>query len=1442
MFALRISITGLVAFLIWFISAPVHGMLDEPSGMGVPHDVTGVPPVTGGPLVQESGVPQRTGGDSAREAMSYLSLAGQGRAGSQVADERVNWSLGRYEETSIDLQVRVKGGHVTHQRRLSAGHEWQFNPAWQPLDLGHRSDHEEGDAPDVIRRGDLNYERVDSSDTYIYDQRRRITKKENGYLWRDRRGNEIHYDEDGHIRAYSNSNDVKVNFELDDDRKISRILDHHGSAVMNFAYDSEGRLIEVTDRVGRSVKYVWSEVEDHEGDLLEVEDILGGGWEYEYRRYYDHGKPIRLVIARKGPNAGLDLNLTYEGGEDPSATLSGSGQVCVRRSATNWRWDDDLEGWNMDVECEAFRPVGSGAPVLAQMYNKSFEYYYDEGFEEYRIVERNSVGGLDIRDYSMDGRLTNHQRGMEQRVETLSTSYQQGQVRVREDSEGNQTITEIDQWDNPIRIEHPDGAVERYEWHSRYRVPTRYTSADGTVTEYEYDSRGNRIRHIEAVGTAQERVTEHSYDSHGNRISTRRHGADGSGTIETSFEYDNFGNLTAQIDGEGHRVEFHDHDVLGNPGKVIDARGNAWVYAYDAVGNLESVESPKGRVVEYDYGEGGVLLSVKDPTGGKVSFDYNAQGRVTAVNNARGERTRFNYDAADRMTEIIDPLGNVTSFGYTMAGQRNSVTTPDGETTKYRYDGSGGLLSGIESAGYSESYSYDRRLRRAGIARKGEDAAERQTEYARDISGRVQEKSDPMQRSHEFEYDALGRRIGLIDPAGQRTDLRYDPHGNLREIINPRQIPVRRYEYDQNRRLVQELMPDGEAIEYHYDPNGNLTRITHPEGNTLVYRYDADNFLAEVYYFDHVSEIEEESNATRHITFDYDKAGRLAGYADQYSSAQYEYDEVGRLTGSEVDYGDFKLSYSYTYYDNGRVETFTNPDGTTYQYAWTPGGKLREIVIPGEGVYRINEYDGPAPTDITLPGGTRKEIAYDGYGQMRELKAEDPAGDALLSWSYEHDVVGNITERSRDSEATHYGYDLLDRLTDIDGPTESNEYVYDPVGNRLSESKFKSEEGTPHDWEYDDRDRLIRRGHIEYEYDANGNRVVKRDTQSGSETRYQYDANNRLVRVEEGGSTMAKYTYDPFGQRVSKEVGNEKTYFLYSPEGLIAESDGGGDVHTSYGWEPRGLWGTNPLFIKQYSQYGYYLNDHLGAPWMVVSSSGRVLWEGEYDAFGAVKVMREDFVNNLRLPGQYADWETGLLYNFNRYYDSGEGRYLRTDSIGLLGGINGSIYVSNRPLVFSDKLGLVGNFVGDDWVRDRYRNTGDVEDNTAICGYYDGVHEMHGCEYHGGAGEVCRGERTLVNIWSSLCRIDNRQKNCIRSCLVEEDINARWNRPECRTHPGKDSNDCEDDFLGDCVRRGCIDEYHNECFSGCGVGFSESTRCYGGNLPGGWALMENDGI
>jgi len=96
----------------------------------------------------------------------------------------------------------------------------------------------------------------------------------------------------------------------------------------------------------------------------------------------------------------------------------------------------------------------------------------------------------------------------------------------------------------------------------------------------------------------------------------------------------------------------------------------------------------------------------------------------------------------------------------------------------------------------------------------------------------------------------------------------------------------------------------------------------------------------------------------------------------------------------------------------------------------------------------------------------------------------------------------------------------------------------------------------------------------------------------------------------------------------------------------------------------------------------------------VADATGTTVWRwDQVEPFG-VNVPDENpsslgaFEFPLRFPGQYADKETGLHYNYFRDYDPVVGRYVESDPIGLQGGLNTYLYVSANPISLRDETGL----------------------------------------------------------------------------------------------------------------------------------------------------------
>ena len=247
-----------------------------------------------------------------------------------------------------------------------------------------------------------------------------------------------------------------------------------------------------------------------------------------------------------------------------------------------------------------------------------------------------------------------------------------------------------------------------------------------------------------------------------------------------------------------------------------------------------------------------------------------------------------------------------------------------------------------------------------------------------------------------------------------------------------------------------------------------------------------------------------------------------------------------------------------------------------------------------------------------------------------------------------------------------------------------------------------------------------------------GARNLTQKTEVGKVTQYSYDTQNRLIEVNNisnpqaslQSKLIARYGYDPLDRRIWKEqyksadgqalAQPQRTYYLYADEGLIAEStqaitltaDGSvsagaaPQITTQYGPRPGSEFTTGVLFVKtnnsnNQQSFAYLHHDHLQTPLQATDKAGNEVWAANYNAFGKAAITtpaataNNPTINlNLRFPGQYLDEETGLHYNWHRYYDGEVGRYVTADPIGLLGGINSFAYLYGNPLNAIDYSGL----------------------------------------------------------------------------------------------------------------------------------------------------------
>lgn len=865
------------------------------------------------------------------------------------------------------------------------------------------------------------------------------------------------------------------------------------------------------------------------------------------------------------------------------------------------------------------------------------------------------------------------------------------------DEAGRITRYEYDEWLNLTRTVYPDGSEVSSEYEHTYNRKISETDENGVVTRYQYDAAGNLTQKTEAEGTAEERIIDYTYNTDGNLLTITRRGQGGNPDAITEMTYDAVGNLTSVTDPQGGITQFTEHDAMGNVLKKIDARGKTWLYEYDDAGRLTRVTDPLSHATEMFYDAVGNKIREVDPEGRERQFEYDSRNNmiqstvlVDPADETKNLVTRFEYDAEWRLLKQIDPEGKEVLYTYDADGRLAATTDGAGNVISMEYaEGEAGCASCGAGTGaadqpsrivyptFEKTFNYDARGRKTVETDVLSETEALTTSFSFDPGGNLIAKTDKNNKTTGYAYDALNRLATVTDPLLNDTTYTYDERDNLVALTDA-ESQTTQFEYDLNNRLVKETRPMGQETHYDYDDAGNLVEKIDAKNQRTEYNYDDAGRLEQINYFSSDDPV----NPVKTVVFTYDLAGNLTGYDDGTTSAVYAYDPAGRKVSETVAYTQtLSLGYTYQYYKNGLKKTFTGQDGVTYTYTYDEANRLTGVQIPNTGMITVSAYDWNRPSEMTLPGGTKRTYTYDPLLRIKQITAKDPGQNTVLDYAYSYDTMDNITEKTTGHGAYDYGYDDLYRLVSTDNPSQADEaYSYDGVGNRLTSAEYD-------DWDYNPNNELQAYDGVTFEYDKNGNTVRKTD--NGVVTEYVYNTEDRLVEVRKSGSLTASYYYDPFGSRLWKDVGGVRTYFIYADEGLVAETDGSGAVTKTYGYKPGSTWTTDPLFMKEGGKYYFYHNDHLGTPQKMTAVNGAVVWAALYSSFGEAQLLPMSTVeNNLRFAGQYYDSETGLHYNYYRYYDPKSGRYFRKDPIGAIGGINIYLYSLSNPNLYSDPFGL----------------------------------------------------------------------------------------------------------------------------------------------------------
>ena len=224
----------------------------------------------------------------------------------------------------------------------------------------------------------------------------------------------------------------------------------------------------------------------------------------------------------------------------------------------------------------------------------------------------------------------------------------------------------------------------------------------------------------------------------------------------------------------------------------------------------------------------------------------------------------------------------------------------------------------------------------------------------------------------------------------------------------------------------------------------------------------------------------------------------------------------------------------------------------------------------------------------------------------------------------------------------------------------------------------------------------------QYSYDTNRNQTDIKNTKTGEDQTYVYDAENRLsqVSVTKDGKTavIQQNIYNGEGQRIQKVDGDEMTNYYYQDGVAAYTTDAYGNQNS------QNLIGTegNVLATERFkgddTQYYLYNKDIQGSTTSLVKEDGSVDATYQYTDFGETTIHGDDQAKNeVCYTGGIYDQSTGLYYLNARYYDPEDGRFMTEDSYRgeIMNPETGHLYVycANNPVNYVDPSGhLFGNW------------------------------------------------------------------------------------------------------------------------------------------------------
>jgi YD repeat-containing protein len=833
--------------------------------------------------------------------------------------------------------------------------------------------------------------------------------------------------------------------------------------VTSYAYDSCGRVIDVTDAAGVVTHYAY----DTFGEVTDATLAYGTADAVTTHSAYDGSGRTTSITQAYGSAIAATTSFQYDALGRLLSTTDARGNSSINSYDALGRLIQmtDPAGAVTSFQYDAF---GNRVKTTDARGNASYAYYdaldrlvLQIDAEGYATATSYSIGGAvsTITHYATRvaagygvGSPPSITANAAKDEVTRFTLDKLDRVTQVTDAEGNYEQYSLDAFGNRVSVRNKLGGITSYVFDRRGLVvsQTRYQTvsrADGSVeatsitTSYSYDARGNLLQQIDAVGLSEQRGTSFAYDKLDRMVSKTGEGFAVLGSDKTStsvtaptetFSYDLRGNLIEHRDAAGGRTLSY-YDTLDRKTAALNALGTLSTWTYDANGNVTAV-----RV----YGDAVALPATPGGT------------PPSPVNSANYRETLYLYDKDDRQieTRVVDmDVGEhangsysnaiediVTATAYDAAGNVTTRFDGRGNAVYSYYDRNGHKIAEVDQENYLTTYDLD-----------ADGNVLTETRYANRLSLVVGPPSDPAtlkanagtstdNRITQFSYDRNGHR--LTETRLNMVASTVSSAGALTTVTTNATVS---YSYNALGLVTRKTEANGDYTDYSYDGSGRLTEIAKSgyvdsSGNlvhpTTDMQYDGlDELVRQI-----VRGTDGSTEADDRITsYSYDKAGHVVSMTDAtgFVTSSF-YDIAGNLvkqswvrttsSGASLTEADF---YSYDLLGHQLTQQMGTYNGGT---SWT----LSESTD-----MRYDAYGEMVARGINTGGDPSKyqEFAdYDAMGRVWRTNFNDGATKAYL-----YDANGNATLLLQSTGNGDLRSMTLDQMVNSGGTVTETQSVFD---------------------------------------------------------------------------------------------------------------------------------------------------------------------------------------------------------------------------------------------------------------------------------------------------------------------------------------------------------------------------------------------------------------